>query len=138
MKVNLLSLGALFFYTVFNLIFARKLAALTPLVSVPVYTLVMFSVSASIAMTQMKSLVLPNSEQYIWLAVCGLCILFADMCYVGAIGSGGNISTITTVICLLPVTVAACNALLAQTMPSKTQIIAMFMAVGAVVLVANE
>ena len=89
-------------------------------------------------MSQWKSLVLPSNEQYIWLAVCGLCVLFADMCYVSALNNGGSLALITTVICLLPVTAAASNAALTQAMPSKTQMIAMFMAVAAVVLVANE
>ncbi len=138
MKPFLFSLGALFFYTVFNLVFARKLATLAPLVVVPVYTLVMVSVSTAIAMTQWKSLDLPSSEQYAWLVVCGLCVLFADVCYVSALNSGGSLALVTTIICLLPVTATAFNAMLTQTVPSKTQVIAMLLAVASVVLVAND
>jgi drug/metabolite transporter (DMT)-like permease len=138
LKANLFALGALFFYTIFNLVFARRLAMLTPIVAVSVYTLVMASVSISVGMSQWKSLVLPNGEQYIWLILCGLCILFADICYVSALNNKGSLANITIVLSLLPVAVAAANSVLTQTMPSRTQVVAMFMAVTAVILVVNE
>lgn len=134
----LFSLGALFFYTTFNLVFARKLAALTPAASVPIYTAVMFILSVCIATMHWETLIPPNSEQYLWLVLCGLCILAADICYVTALNHGGSIALVTTIICLLPVTARFVDALLKEEWPSKTQLVAMLMAIVAVILIANE
>jgi drug/metabolite transporter (DMT)-like permease len=139
LRTFLFSVGALFFYTIFNLLFARKLTSLAPYVAVPIYTTIVVIGSLSVAVSQWKTLESPSPEQSIWLILCGLCLLFADMCYVSAINdTQQSITLLTTVLCLLPVTVAASNALLTQTLPSKTQMIAMCMAIISVTIIARE
>lgn len=120
-----------------NVIIARKLTAVPPMVSTAIFSIVV-ALAAIIACLFHKELHIcltaPSLQEFLFIALCGILYFFADYLFFLAYHKGGTLGVITTVVAVFPVCAAVMNVATGGELPKLTQLGGAALGIAAVYL----
>ncbi len=108
-----------------NVIIARKLTAVPPMVSTVIFSIVV-ALAAIVACFFHKDLnirlTVPSLQELSFIILCGVFYFFADYLFFLAYHKGGTLGVVTTVVAIFPVCAAVINVATGGELPKLTQL----------------
>lgn len=139
-KPLVLSLLALLFYSIANVIIEEKFSKFNSLTLMSVYMVPILLVSVfgwAIARTPDPSFAFPVGWALFFLIAVGFVYAAADYFYISAYTNGGDLATITCTIAMVPVVASVLKFMRTQSMPNMYHVSGFVLAFIAVLLVSK-
>lgn len=140
MKSVLLAIIALILCAVQNTIIERKLSQISPLVYMALSQSIIFTLSLSGLFFYHKldpNIIMPQGNQYWFLAICGILIFFSGLCFFGAYHSGGSLIVVATILSLVPIVASLIKFAAGGGLPNGNQLLGWLFALIAVILISK-